>query len=124
METKDKIRFLRESQGISQEFLANELGISQKTLSRIENGQTDISVNQLKNIAKVLGVSATELFEDNKISIHIENQNGENFYGIQNGTVISLSSKKEDESIEKIMDLIDKLEQEIKRLKNENHTHS
>ena len=124
MEIKDKIRFLRESQGISQEFLASELGISQKTLSRMENGQTEISINQLKGIAKVLGVSATELFEDNKISIHIENQNGENFYGIQNGTVISLSSKNENESIEKIMELVSKLEQEIRKLKNQNHTHS
>ena len=124
MEIKDKIRFLRESQGISQEFLANELGISQKTLSRMENGQTEISINQLKGIAKVLGVSATELFEDNKVSIHIENQNGENFYGIQNGTVISLNSKNENESIEKIMELVSKLEQEIRKLKNQNHTHS
>lgn len=115
---KDKIRFLRESQGLSQEFLAGELGISQKTLSRMETGETDISVNQLKSIAKVLGVSATELFEDNKISIHIENQNGENFYGIQNGTVISLGAKEEKESIQKLMTLVGKLEQEIKKLKD------
>lgn len=51
-----KIGRLRELKGIKQEVLASELGISQQTVSRMEQSEI-IEDDLLEKIAKVLGVS-------------------------------------------------------------------
>ena len=39
-----------------QEFIASELGISQSALSRMENGEEDISVIVLLKLSKILNI--------------------------------------------------------------------
>ncbi|MDB5024206.1 MAG: transcriptional regulator [Mucilaginibacter sp.] len=51
-----KISRIRELRGIKQEAFATELGISQQTVSRIEQSE-EIEEDVLEKIAKVLGVS-------------------------------------------------------------------
>jgi transcriptional regulator with XRE-family HTH domain len=51
-----KIGRIRELKGIKQEVLAAELGVSQQSISRIEQSET-IEDDKLKQIAQVLGVS-------------------------------------------------------------------
>jgi transcriptional regulator with XRE-family HTH domain len=43
--------------GIKQEFLASELGVSQQSISRIEQSET-VEEDKLQQIAQVLGVTA------------------------------------------------------------------
>jgi len=51
-----KIGRIRELRGIKQEDLAAQLGVSQKTVSRIEQSE-DVEVDVLENVAKILGVT-------------------------------------------------------------------
>lgn len=51
-----KIGRIRELRGIKQEFLASELGISQQSISRIEQSET-VEEDKLQQIAQVLGVT-------------------------------------------------------------------
>jgi transcriptional regulator with XRE-family HTH domain len=52
-----KISRIRELRGIKQEILASELGVSQQTVSRMEQSET-IEDDILENIAKILGVTS------------------------------------------------------------------
>ncbi len=56
------IRQYRESRGWSQEALAaNVVGMSQSTISRIENNKQNINLTQTKKLAFCLGLSVEEL---------------------------------------------------------------
>ena len=51
-----KISRIRELKGIKQETLASELGVSQQTVSRIEQGE-ELENEVLEKVAKILGVT-------------------------------------------------------------------
>jgi transcriptional regulator with XRE-family HTH domain len=51
-----KISRIRELRGIKQETLASELGVSQQSVSRMEQSE-DLEDDVLENIAKILGVT-------------------------------------------------------------------
>jgi transcriptional regulator with XRE-family HTH domain len=52
-----KIGRIRELRGIKQETLASEMGVSQQSISRIEQSET-VEEDKLQQIAQVLGVTA------------------------------------------------------------------
>ena len=58
---KDSLRELRRKKNYSQEFMAEELGISQKAYSDIENGKTTLKHGVLEKLSKVLDVSQDDL---------------------------------------------------------------
>ncbi|RMH59156.1 MAG: helix-turn-helix domain-containing protein [Zetaproteobacteria bacterium] len=60
----DKIRLLREQQGLSQRGLADAAGISAPALSQIESGQTSPSVATLEKLADGLGIAMAAFFLD------------------------------------------------------------
>ncbi len=49
------IRKLRELRGYKQEYVATKLGITIKAYSKLENGQTKLTTDRLREIAKILG---------------------------------------------------------------------
>ena len=57
-----RIAKLRKIKGISQEILAEELGLSTKTISNIETGSHLTKSENFDKIAKVLGIELRELF--------------------------------------------------------------
>ena len=57
-----RIAKLRKIKGISQEILAEELGLSTKTISNIETGSHLTKSENFDKIAKVLGIEVRELF--------------------------------------------------------------
>ena len=59
----DKIRRIREAKDYKQEFMAAKLNISQRAYSSIENGQTQLTVERLFEIIKILDTSLPEVFE-------------------------------------------------------------
>jgi transcriptional regulator with XRE-family HTH domain len=77
-----KITRIRELRGIKQEVLANELNVSQSTISRIEQSET-IEEDILGKIAKVLGVTSEAIknFNDETAIYNIQN----NYEGSNNG---------------------------------------
>lgn len=55
-----KVRQLREKKGIKQEELAIQIGISQATLSKIENGQLEVTLRRVETICQALEVNPVE----------------------------------------------------------------
>lgn len=56
-----RLRQLRENNGFSQEYVAEQLEISQNTYSRLESGQTKITVERLFAIVPVLNTDIIEI---------------------------------------------------------------
>ena len=63
----DQIRKIRSKLGISQEYIANRLEISQTAYSKIENQQTKIKYETLLIISQILEVPIVDLFESLKM---------------------------------------------------------
>lgn len=61
MEAKDRIRKFREGRGLSTNDLSKLTGISQSTISKIENGKRKIDLEALEKIADALKVSIERL---------------------------------------------------------------
>lgn len=57
----EKIRQIRELKNLSQEYIANELGLSIRAYSKIESGETQLTINRLNEISKILSVSPQEI---------------------------------------------------------------
>jgi len=81
-----KISRIRELRGMKQEALASELGVSQQTVSAMENRET-IEKDLLGQVAKILGVTpeAIENFSEEAIlniignTYHVDNSSAVNY---------------------------------------------
>jgi transcriptional regulator with XRE-family HTH domain len=60
-----KIKSLRTRKGFSQEELAENTGLSLRTIQRIENGETEPRGDSLKKLAIAFGVSSDEIIDWN-----------------------------------------------------------
>lgn len=58
---KNNIRALRKKAGLTQEQLAEKIGISQVHLGRLENNARSMDLEQVENIAKALGVQPLDI---------------------------------------------------------------
>lgn len=63
MEFGTRIKKVRELRNYSQEYMAERLGISQVSYSRIETGQTRLSLNRFQIIARILEIDMLVLLE-------------------------------------------------------------
>jgi transcriptional regulator with XRE-family HTH domain len=75
----NKIRSLRLLRGYSQEYMADKLEINQTTYSRIETDQQKLTAEMLEKIARLLGVSVTDITNNEPLII----QNNASNYGAQ-----------------------------------------
>ena len=73
-----KIRRLRELRNYRQEYMAEQLGISQNAYSRLETGETKLDVERLRKIAEVLEVGVEDLFNPEALVFNTHNQQGSN----------------------------------------------
>lgn len=64
-----KIKQLRELKNFTQEYMAGHLGISTRAYSKIETGETQLTLNRLNEISAVLGISPIEVlgFDEKQI---------------------------------------------------------
>lgn len=58
------IRTLRKAVKLSQRDVALHLGVRQESISRIENGQRDVTVTELLALARLFSVPLARFFED------------------------------------------------------------
>lgn len=116
MEVHDKIKVLRQSKDLTQEKLAEKLGISATQYGSIERGKTkDLKVSRLKKIAELLGVELSELFSLNEKGVvnlaYKQDQSGWNI-GSQANECLELKHE-----LEKSQLIIEQKNQEILYLK-------
>ena len=73
----NNIRITREQHGLSQEVLADELGITQPSYARLEKQDDRISITRLIAIAKILNTTVAKLINENSGKV-INQQNSKN----------------------------------------------
>ena len=56
-----KIKKLRELRNFSQEYMADQLGLSQSAYSKLETDQTELTYNRLSKIAELLQVTISDI---------------------------------------------------------------
>lgn len=71
MEIGNKILELRKKNNLSQEALAEKIGVTRQTISKWELGETSPDIKQAKELSKVFNVSLDEL-TDNDIKNVLE----------------------------------------------------
>jgi transcriptional regulator with XRE-family HTH domain len=86
---------LRDQQGLLQEHLAQHLGVTQATFSRIENGQSSLTVEQLRLVAQRLGKNPSHILAfAEEIELRMHNQG------------IEVTPKRDDERLKNVLILI------------------
>ena len=104
-----KIKQIRELKNFTQEYVAGKLNLSTRAYSKIETGETQLTINRLNEISKVLGIEPMEVlgFDEKKIF---------NFYNsndINNIKNINLPDKL----VHQYEETIQSLKEQIKLLK-------
>ena len=74
MSIGDHIRKIRLKKGISQQFIADSIGISQSKFNRIENGKSDVLLNDLLEICQILRINYIELLQASHADQSVENE--------------------------------------------------
>ncbi|MFN4911256.1 MAG: helix-turn-helix domain-containing protein [Flavobacteriales bacterium] len=116
-ELGENIRKIRELKGFSQQNLADEIRMDQKTISRIEKGELSPKFETLVGIAKALSVSLSQLlaFNDNLIfNNYIQEQHGGKFVAYNNTEI-----EKVEELYKQLLKGKDEI---IAILQNKNHS--
>lgn len=86
MSTGTNIKNVRELRNYTQEYVAEQIGMSPSGYGKIERDETDVSINRLKQIAEVLQVDYNSILNLDKSQIfNINQQQGDN--GTQNAYI-------------------------------------
>ncbi len=108
----NKIRTLRMLRGYSQEFMAENLGMTQTSYSRIETNQQKLTAEVLEKIAGLLGVTTVDITSNEPVIIQNNASN--------QGTQIGHNENYFAEQKELYQKIIDSKEKEIERLIKQN----
>ena len=93
MGINERIKNFRNRLHLSQEYVANFLGINRATYTQMENGKRKITAEDISRLSELFGVTADALLNENKIN--------------QPSTVFARSFEKLDENDQaEIMNLI------------------
>lgn len=99
-----KVRQIRELKGFTQEYLADQLGISQRAYSKLERDETKLDWDKITRIAQVFEIDPLDLvsFDDNLIfhncsqsgkANHIYNQIPEKLIEQYEGRIMQLQEE-------------------------------
>ncbi len=74
-----KIKQIRELKNLTQEYVAQQLGLSTRAYSKIATGETQLTINRLNEISNILGITPVEVlgFDDKQI-FNINHSTGNN----------------------------------------------
>lgn len=112
----DKIKTFRAKAQMTQEQLAQAIGVKRSVISKYENGSVEPSISQLQRIAKALGVSWYELMglrdEISALEALTNSHPGFNFIPGSNGEICPVSN----EFLEKFFSVIPSIGTPLGRL--------
>ncbi len=117
---KNKIKSIRELKNYTQEYMADQLGVTQAGYSKIEKGKTILSYVKLVEIARILDVSVEDIisFDSQKYFNNFNNVKGNN-----NGSILINQDNNEtlktlyEDKIKLLEKLLKKTEEELCRYK-------
>ena len=117
---KNKIKSIRELKNYTQEYMADQLGVTQAGYSKIEKGKTVLSYIKLVEIARILDVSVEDIisFDSQRYFNNFNNVKGNN-----NGSILINQDNNEtlkmlyEDKIKLLEKLLKKTEEELCRYK-------
>jgi transcriptional regulator with XRE-family HTH domain len=65
----ERLKYLRQSRGLTQGQLAKNAGVAQSTIAQIESGRKDPSISTLKMISKALDIEMAILFASDDVHV-------------------------------------------------------
>lgn len=118
-----KIRKLRDNLGYSQEYVATRLGIAQNTYSKIENGQSPLTIERAKKLAEIFEVEPDFFFSDQEIGI-VNHNNGNDYKFVINPEtyienqkeLLELIIEEKDKQISYLKDELEKTRAQLKEI--------
>lgn len=94
MKVNEKIRFLRETKNWSQEEVAAKLGMSTTGYSKIERGETSLTIPKLEKIVEIFDTDILEVMSLGERNVVVFKESGNNHsLNIINPTAQDLSSE-------------------------------
>lgn len=102
----NRIRLARVTKGLSQQNIADELGLTVASYSNIERGVTDITISRLYEIAEILHTPIEAILSIPNTPLQAKDDS--NTY-----------TKKENVQLEEILKMIQALQEEVSRLKKQ-----
>ena len=106
MSVNEKIRLVRQAKGLTQEAVAEKLGMSVTTYGDIERGDKDLKLSRLQEIANALEIKPSELLDLNDKAVLNINLNKK--YKGDNNVSVYFSSDAEIEKLQLQLELKDK----------------
>lgn len=119
MKLHEKIRFIRQLKGWSQEEIANKLEMSVNGYGSIERGETDVKLSRLERIAHIFGMELLELLDLNEKTVF--NLTGDHYTQFHFSHINSSSIEQTElkHELEKAHLINDQQKQEIAHLQEE-----
>lgn len=119
MSVFEMVKNAREIKGLTQEDMADALGISSSGYSKMERGETRISIDRLQKIADILEMDIYELIPPKEHNVICELNGGYHFHGTY---YHNQDSQSEIEKLKLIIahkdELIAQKDNELKTLRN------
>jgi len=119
MKLHEKIRFIRQLKGWSQEEVANQLEMSVNGYGSIERGETDVKLSRLEKIAAIFGMELLELLGLNETTVFNLTGDHHTQFHLSHINSFSIEQTELKHELEKAHLVNEKLEQEISYLKQE-----
>lgn len=94
MNIGDNLRIIRNRKNISQQEIADFLGVDRKTYVSWEAGATDIKSSYIPKLAEFLQVEINDLFREKSTEIVINQHNTDNKENSINGIILLLTDKE------------------------------
>jgi len=116
MQVRQKLKTMRLFKGWSQEQMAEKLGYSLSGYTKIERGETNLSLNKLEKFAELLGMDLQELLGVNKGNIFTLSENCS--HNLAHCTVLP-SENECGHELEKAHLLLQERDKEIENLKQQ-----
>ncbi len=81
-----KIKLIRELKNFTQEYVATQLGLTTRAYSKIESGETQLTINRLNEISNILGVEPMEVlgFDEKQVFNNCKQEGNQNTIGTSN----------------------------------------
>jgi transcriptional regulator with XRE-family HTH domain len=121
MQVYEKIKFLHHLNKLSQQDMADKLGMSLNGYTKIERGKTDIQLEKLEQISRIFGVDLLELLsfgEKNIVYLMGDNNQPVIIQHIWQNTLHNLTCIGNDE-LKKYQHLVESKERELERKEQE-----
>lgn len=120
MQTFEKIKYFRELKGLTQDDIAQHLDITPSGYSKIERGETRISIDRLQQIADILEINILDFIPHKEQNIIYELNGGYNNF--QGNYYHNEKSQVEIEKLQLIIEhknqLLAQKDDELRTLKN------